>query len=139
MHRLRLFELHSHKFLIFIEEVEGSFAVRVEGNINIFKSISTGFIGWVKVNVSIIVLDKSICPRLKKSLLSYQTLLVDWNLFIEKCLNYRCEDDFESFRVDVFEVFDLELILHGESLYFLSRLPIDDFGDVVKFPPNFLR
>lgn len=139
MHGFRFLEFYSHLFNIFIKEVESSFTVGVKGDVNIFKSITACFISRVEVNIGIIVFNKSIGPWFKKSFFPYQTLFINWNLFIKKSLDYWCEYNFKSFQTYVFKIFSFKLILHGQVLYLLSMLSVDYLGDEIQFPTYLFR
>ena len=106
MHRFRLLEFHCHQFNTFVYQIKGSFATAIKHNINVLKPIPTGLVGGIEVNESVVVLDKSIGPGLEKPFLFNDALLIDGNFLIEECLNDGGENDFESFLVDILEVFD---------------------------------
>lgn len=76
-------ELDCHQLLGFIEKVKGPLAARVEADIDILELVTTGLVGGVEVDVTVIVFDEPIRPGFEESFSTDQALLIDRDLLAE--------------------------------------------------------
>jgi hypothetical protein len=82
MHRLGLPKLDRHQLNILIAQVKRPFTTGIQDHIDVLEPVPAGLIRGIKVNISIVVLDKPVGPGLEEAFLLDNALLVDGELLI---------------------------------------------------------